>query len=205
MIANMKRIYSHSHQIHRGFTLIELVVVLIILGILAVTALSRFINLNDEATESTVRYSAKAFKTSVDLANAAWAVKRLNVGIYNLSALPRSEDPNFAARGTSGVDVNANGWPAGIWEDWLANAPADTPEDPSVYGAIGINNVQDCAQAWIGLMDSTQTVARTANESGDYLASHLGGQQCLYTYQDDTRYSFFYDAADGTVEYQFIP
>jgi prepilin-type N-terminal cleavage/methylation domain-containing protein len=192
--------YPRSFQ---GFTLIELVIVIIILGVLAVTALSRFIDINDDAIESRVRYSAKAFKASVDLAHASAATKRGQSGLYNLSSLPRVEDPNVA-RGYSGVDINANGWPVGIWEDWNAVAPADTLEDPVVYGAIAIDNTLDCVQAWLGLMDSTQTIDRFAGD-GDYLAAYLGTQRCQYSFQADNRYRFIYDATDGSVQYQFNP
>ncbi|WP_425557249.1 type II secretion system protein [Corallincola platygyrae] len=183
----------------------ELVIVLIILGILAVTALSKFINLNDEATESTIRYTVKAFQTAVNLANQGWRTKNANSGLYNLSSLPYSEDPNYASRGTSGIDINSNGWPTGLWEDILASAPIDTPEDSGTYGAINLDTVDDCAQVWIGLMDSTQTVARGSAQSGDYQVNYLGDQECLYVYKNDPRYRFIYDADNGEVEYIFVP
>ena len=56
----------------RGFTLIELVVVVVILGFLAVTAIPKFIDLTEQAKQANIEGMAGGFATGVSLARAQW-------------------------------------------------------------------------------------------------------------------------------------
>ena len=56
----------------QGFTLIELVVVVVILGFLAVTAIPKFLDLTEQAKQANIEGMAGGFATGVSLARAQW-------------------------------------------------------------------------------------------------------------------------------------
>ena len=77
MLYNLGDIMNSKQQ---GFTLIELIIVVIILGLLAATALPRFIDVTDEAREASVEGVAGGFAAAVGLVRAQWEVEGRPIG-----------------------------------------------------------------------------------------------------------------------------
>ncbi|WP_076412150.1 type II secretion system protein [Shewanella sp. UCD-KL12] len=151
-----------------GFTLIELVVVIIILGILAVTAAPKFINLQSDARASTVAGLEAAIKGGDSLVHS----KSLIAGNESKAAASGVE----VIIDSAGNKVLLNfGHAVAIWEDSLINMlDIDvSDEDDSitttewVYDESGTNTVviypQGATKATCNVT-YTNTVTTTAGE-----------------------------------------
>jgi MSHA pilin protein MshA len=108
-------------QAQAGFTLIELVVVIVILGILAATALPRMFDMSGQARLAKMQAALGAVRASSATAHAAWL---MNGGVYECGACATPVLLAAASVTAENQTVNMIGGYPDVGNDGMANAVA---------------------------------------------------------------------------------
>lgn len=141
---------SHSNlnvgtRRNAGFTLIELVIVVVMLGLLAAVAIPRFLDVTEDAEDATVEGVAGGFATAVGLVRAQW----------ELEARPEDND------GTNQTFVTIDGIRVGIDKD--TGYPTGQLNNDSSSEDDALTTL-DCESIFNLIMQSAPTISSNWNQ-----------------------------------------
>ncbi|PCI57536.1 MAG: MSHA biogenesis protein MshB [Gammaproteobacteria bacterium] len=134
-----------------GFTLIELVIVVVILGFLAVTAIPKFLDLTEQAKQANIEGMAGGFATGVSLVRAQWEAEArpmassVNRVMYDGTEL-------FLTTPSSTSSTIRPGYPTGYDAGNADGTKMDTT---------------DCINVWQGIFAQPPTISATIADLND--------------------------------------
>lgn len=152
-----------------GFTIIELVVVILLLGILAATALPRFIDVTDEAHEAVVAALEGGLSTAGALYHAEW------VGKGSAGTSVPSYPSVTASASTGYPDLASNANCANAFDNMLQGGhPLVSAASDAVTSSAGLSSIQ--------LTTASQGYTTIPEVAAFWLSSDAA---CAYVYTAD--------------------
>lgn len=178
----MNRAIHSRRATQSGFTFIELVVVIILIGLLSAVALPRFLEVTDEAQLSSLQGMSGGLATAVAMSHAQW------IADGNSSPAP-TDASNKTQVNMDGVIIymNENGWPANT----------DSAAESSING----QSDDECLQVWNNVLQSAPPATTLTDQrpSNRYFVSveTIGGN--IYC-----RYEMIINSTDSAIPTHYI-
>ncbi len=170
-----------THIQNHGFTIMELIVVLVVVAILIVVSAAKFVDLKNDAELNQIKSISGAFASAVKLVQLNFIKNGYSTRVQNLLGF-----------GNGDVDTNNIGFPIGINK---GNGNEN----------IGIGNF-GCQGVWDGILNTNYSA--TFSSGGDFQTyRHTSNRVCSYVWRKsgDTagrlaaRLVIQYDSRDGQV------
>lgn len=126
-----------------GFTIIELIIVIVILGILSVTALPKFLNMGQDAHDARAKAIFASFNSAVSMYHGCWQVKGGTGYMQDLSCY-----------GDGDLDSSYTGFPLGITTELVK-------EGKDLKGSY-------CKDVWNGLLTGDDFILESHSGSPSF-------------------------------------
>ncbi|MBW3697239.1 prepilin-type N-terminal cleavage/methylation domain-containing protein [Vibrio sp. T187] len=181
----------------KGFSLVELVVVIVVVGLLAVAALPRFLDVTDEAKKASIEGVAGGFATGVLSARAQWEAEARpseNIGgeTYNTVNYDGVDFWLTRSKDSTGTDTDfRDGYPWALNED-STSIPTDVTDSACV----------DMMENLLQNPPKVGTLDDVANGSNYKYSAQADNTNAFCTYiqlEGGTEHQFVYEIKTGRV------